>query len=268
MTAPRFPELAGAVCRRTWVKTLRRPVTLTFSLVQPLVWMVFFGFLFHRYRIGAGAGGLAGDLPAGGTSYLDFLAPGVCAMTVLFGASQSGIGWIRDLQTGFLPRILNTPASHHPILAGKVLADVVRLLLQASAILAAALLLGVRPAVPSPALVPGILAVALFAAAFSALSCAVALRARAPEAMATYVHLINMPLLFTSTALVPGRQMPPWLEAVAAWNPLSLAVDAFRGALLAGQTPSLPGQLLPLALLTAATYLLAAREMEGIGRLY
>jgi len=265
LTGPGFPELAGAVCRRTWVKTLRRPVTLTFSLVQPLVWMTFFGFLFHRYRVGEGVGELGGG---SGTPYLDFLAPGVCTMTVLFGASQSGIGWIRDLQTGFLPRILNTPASHHPILAGKVLADGVRLLLQASAILAAALLLGVRPAAPSPSLLPGILAVALFAAAFSALSCAVALRARAPEAMATYVHLINMPLLFTSTALVPGRQMPPWLEAISAWNPLSLAVDAFRGALLAGQTPSLPGQLLPLALLTAATYLLAAREMEGIGRLY
>lgn len=61
--------------------------------------VLFFGFLFHRY-------GLDTFLRELGTrerpiAYLDFLTPGVCAMTVLFGASQSGIGWIRDLQTGF-----------------------------------------------------------------------------------------------------------------------------------------------------------------------
>ncbi|HET9766782.1 MAG TPA: ABC transporter permease, partial [Thermoanaerobaculia bacterium] len=114
-----------AICRRTWIKTLRRPVVLTFSLGQPLVWMLLFGFLFERYRVV--------ELGAG-FSYLDFLAPGVGAMTVLFGASQSGVGWIRDLQTGFLPRWLQAPASHHQLLLGKLLADVGRLIVQAGVV--------------------------------------------------------------------------------------------------------------------------------------
>jgi ABC-2 type transport system permease protein len=252
-------DVAREVCRRTWTKTARHPVPLTFSFAQPLMWMAFFGFLFQRYRLVD-----FGDAVA----YLDFLAPGVCAMTVLFGASQSGIGWIRDLQTGFLPRILNTPASHHALLAGKILADVLRLLAQALVVLLLALALGARLAPGWAAILPAALCLALFAAAVASLSSALALRSRAPEAMAAFVHLVNLPLLFTSTALVPVRQMPEWLAAAARWNPLTLAVDAWRGALLFGEMPSAAGQALPLALLAAALYALAARELRRTGALY
>jgi ABC-2 type transport system permease protein len=252
-------DAAWEVCRRTATTTLRRPVLLTFSFAQPLLWMAFFGFLFQRYTLA--------DLPES-VSYLDFLAPGVCAMTVLFGASQAGIGWIRDLQTGFLPRMLNTPASHHALLAGRLLADVLRLLLQALAVVLLALLLGARFSPHWPALLPAALCLALFAVAFSSLSCALALRSRVQEVMAAFVHLVNLPVLFTSTALVPARQMPDWLAAAARWNPLTLAVDAWRGALLFGEMPSAAGQVLPLALVAAALYALAARQMRGVAGLY
>lgn len=252
-------EVAFAVGRRTWLKVWRRPVTLSFSLVQPLVWMAFFGFLFHRYQL---------ESVAHDVRYLDFLAPGVCTMTVLFGASQSGIGWIRDLQTGFLPRMLNTPASPLLMLAGKVAADVMRLLVQAAVVLVLALLLGARFAPSWRALPAAVLGLGLFAAALCSLSCVIALRTRAQEAMATFVHLVNMPLLFTSTALVPGKQMPEWLAGVARWNPLTLAVDAWRGALLAGEAPAFGGQLLPLALIAVVLFAVAAREMARVGELY
>lgn len=246
----------AAVARRTWVKTLRRPVTLTFSLVQPLLWMTFFGFLFHRYEI-AGA-------PAG-LRYLDFLAPGVCAMTVLFGASQSGIGWIRDLQTGFLPRLLQSPASPVALLGGKVAADVVRLLAQAAAVLLLALALGAEVTFRAGSALPGVLSLAAFAAAFSSLSCALALRTRAQEAMATFVHVVNMPMLFTSSALVPTKQMPAWLAGIAQWNPLTLTVDALRAALLPGYETGWAG-VAALAAVASALFALAALEMGRLGR--
>jgi ABC-2 type transport system permease protein len=254
-----FLDVAVEICRRTWMQTARRPVLLTFSFAQPLMWMGFFGFLFQRYRLVELGGAI---------SYLDFLTPGVCAMTVLFGASQSGIGWIRDLRTRFLPRMLNTPASHHALLFGKIVADVVRLLAQALILLILALLLGARLAPAWRAVLPSVLCLALFAAAFSSLSCALAFRTRAQEAMAAFVHLVNLPILFTSTALVPVRHMPEWLAAAARWNPLTLTVDAWRGALLFGEMPSATGQVLPLAILAAALYGVAAREMRGIGSLY
>ena len=115
MSLPSFTATASALAYRTWVKAFRRPGMLMFSFVQPLMWMLFFGFLFQRFRLE----GFGAD-----TRYIDYLAPGVSLMTVLFGASQSGIGWIRDLQTGFLLRMLGTPASRAALLCGKIAADV------------------------------------------------------------------------------------------------------------------------------------------------
>lgn len=231
--------------QRTLRKTLRRPVSLTFSFVQPLIWMSCFGFLFHRYRIER----LSGD-----AGYLTFLMPGVSAMSILFGASQSGIELIRDLQTGFLPRLLLTPTSTYVLLGGKLTADVCRLLVQAAVIIGLGMLLGARPT-PSPSgLLVATFSLASLGVLLSALSCTVAMLARTPEGMATYVHLINMPLLFTSTALVPERHLPDALAAVSALNPLSLAVGTFRAALVFGEQPPL-GPALTLA--TAAVVALA-----------
>jgi ABC-2 type transport system permease protein len=248
-------DVVWEVCLRTWRITWRRPVLLTFSLGQPLIWMLFFGFLFQRF-------------PVSGIAYLDFLAPGVSVMAVLFGASQSGIGWIRDLGTGFLPRMLNAPASPAAILAGKILADVARLLLQALVVLGLGVLLGARLR-PDPAALPAaFLCLALFAAAFSSISCALALHARAQETMATFVHLVNMPLLFTSTALVPRAHMPYWLAMAAAVNPLSSAVEVWRGALLSMPVPGLVGRVLGLAGFTILFFFVALAGMAPASRRY
>ncbi|MDP9119858.1 MAG: ABC transporter permease [Acidobacteriota bacterium] len=242
-----------ALAWRTWLVTFRRPVVLTFSLGQPLLWMLLFGFLFQRYPLSGLAPGL---------TYLDFLAPGVSVMTVLFGATQAGIGWVRDLQTGFLQRMLRTPASPAALLFGKLAADVTRLMAQAVAVLALALLLGAHLDRAPAGMALGLLCLALFGFAFSSLSCAMALRARAQEAMATFVHLVNLPLLFTSTALVPRRGMPGWLAAISRWNPVTLTAEAWRGALLSGRGPSWSGTVLPLAALAAALFLLALGQMR------
>src|ERR687884_2273156 len=124
---------------RSWLKTIRRPVPLTFSFVQPLFWILIFGFLFSRFALGPEYAGL---------SYLDFLLPGICAMTVLFGASQAGITIVRDLQTGFLQRMVRS--SMHPvwILTGKMVADVARLLLQALVVALLGITLGAQVGSP------------------------------------------------------------------------------------------------------------------------
>lgn len=237
--------------RRSWLKTVRRPVPLTFSLVQPLVWMLVFGFLFHRFALGEGYAGI---------SYLDFLLPGVCAMTVLFGASQAGIDLVRDLQTGFVQRMARATAHPGWVLAGKVGGDAARLLVQAAAVALLGVALGARLRVaPAGAAVAGA-GLALFALAYASLSCWIALRTRAQESMAVFVHVVNMPLLFTSTALVPARQMPEWLAGVARWNPLTLVADALRQALLFGRIPRAV-VLLPLALLAALLFAAAARAL-------
>jgi ABC-2 type transport system permease protein len=242
-----------AVFKRTWLKILRRPVLLTFSLVQPLLWMLFFGFLFQRYTL---------DKMPADLRYLDFLVPGICCMTVLFGASQAGIELIRDMQSRFLARTLATPASKTLIMAGKVLADSSRLIMQALLVLLLGLALGAHLQLNLTSLATMIASLSLFAVAFCSLSCWIALKARSQENMASFVHLVNMPMLFTSTALVPGKQMPLWLANIARFNPLSLVVDNSRAVLLPDGISEWQVQFLPLAAMAALLFMAAVYALK------
>jgi ABC-2 type transport system permease protein len=237
---------------RSWLKTIRRPVPLTFSFVQPLFWMLIFGFLFHRFTLGSAYAGL---------SYIDFLIPGICAMTVLFGASQAGIAVVHDLQTGFLQRMVRSTIHPVWILTGKIVADVIRLLLQAFVVALLGIALGARLRIDPLALLVALVALALFAFAYASLSCWVALETKAQESMAVFVHIVNIPLLFTSTALVPLSQMPTWLEMLARWNPLSLVANGLRAALVLGQMPDAANLLLLLAI-SAGIFAVALRAIS------
>jgi ABC-2 type transport system permease protein len=240
----------GAMARRTWAKVLHRPVVLVFSLAQPLMWMVFFGFLFQRYSVGDS-----------GAAYRDYLLPGICAMTVLFGASQCGVALIRDVQSGFLARMLATPAPVAALMAGKVAADVARLMAQAAVVAAVGALVGAHL---HPRLLPLasslILAVA-FAWAYASFSCWLALKTRSQEVMGVFIQAANMPILFTSTALVPSRHMPAWLSACARANPLSTVADGLRaGASGLGTGPG-TWALVIMALAAGLAFAAAVREM-------
>ncbi|MDB4951271.1 MAG: type transporter [Gemmatimonadetes bacterium] len=242
--------------RRSWLKALRRPVPLSFSFVQPMFWMLIFGFLFHRFSLGPAYAGI---------SYLSFLLPGVCAMTVLFGASQAGIDVVRDLQTGFAQRMARATAHPGCMLGGKLAGDVTRFLAQATVVAVLGVALGARLSVDVAALAVAVVGLAAFAVAYASLSCWIALKTRAPESMAVFVHVVNLPLLFTSTALVPAKQMPAWLETAARWNPLTRVADGLRQALLLSNMPDAAALLVPLVILATLLFALARREMARAG---
>ncbi|NRA92920.1 MAG: ABC transporter permease [Psychroserpens sp.] len=207
----------------TLKKVLKRPVILTFSFVQPLMWMLFFGFLFQR---------IAKDNLDHGISYIDFLLPGICCMTVLFGASQSGITIIRDIQTRFFYRVLRTPTNKGALILGKILGDVFRLIVQFSVVCLLGLIIGVSFKINLIGLLLGLVILTFFAFAYTSLSCFIAVKAKEPDIMATFIHVLNMPILFTSTALVPQKQMPNWLSSISEWNPLTITVDCLREGII------------------------------------
>lgn len=250
----RFLEISPRISQRSMLKVLRRPMTLLLSLVQPMMWMLFFGFLFHRFPLT--------DLPPG-TTYLSFLLPGICCLTVLTGASQSGIEYLRDMQTGFLQRMLNTGASPYSLAHGKLFGDAARLVIQAALVGILGLLLGARvvPMAFVSVFLP-LFTLVLFGAAWSGLSCVIALKTRSQETMASFVHIVNMPLFFTSTALVPSKQMPAWLATLSDWNPLTLVVDSLRRALLTKPIGLDFWVLFGMAIFAAATFYSAARALD------
>ncbi|HEY7427581.1 MAG TPA: ABC transporter permease, partial [Gemmataceae bacterium] len=121
--------------QRSMKKLLRRPVAVYFSLIQPVIWMLLFGQIFNRI---AGANAQA----FGGKSYFQFFVPSVLLQTLLFGAAQSGIGIINDMQSGFLSKLLTTPVHRMAILLGRILGDLTRMILQGLLILLIAWLAG------------------------------------------------------------------------------------------------------------------------------
>src|SRR5438128_8700598 len=89
--------------RRSFKKLLRRPIAIYFSLIQPVIWLLLFGQIFNSIaRLPSAAPHF------GGKSYFQFFIPAVLLQTLLFGAAQSGIGIISDMQSGFLSKLLTT----------------------------------------------------------------------------------------------------------------------------------------------------------------
>ncbi len=238
---------------RTLRQAVRRPVHLSFSLLQPLMWLVFFTAIMER----------AARLPVDvGGDYRAFLLPGIAAMTTLFGASQAGVGLIRDLQTGMLQRMLATPASRGVLHAGRTAADATRLVLQAAIVLGAGAAVGIPLRIVAAPMLVAFATLFAFAVAFGSLSAWIALRAGRQETMASFIHVVNMPIFFTSTALAPRGAMPDWLAAIAALNPLSPVVDAMRAATVTGTMPTLASTLLPIASLAVLGVTVVAVELQ------
>lgn len=212
-----------ATFERTLTNVKRRPVILFLSFLQPLIWITFFGFLFERFPI---------ENTDGTIKYIDFLLPGICGMTVLLGSSQSGISIIRDCQTGFLERTLSTALELNSFLIGKISADLVRVITQAIVVTILGITLGASIHITINTCV-AFMFLCLLGFSYSLLSCFIAFNTNSQEALSAFIHLFNMPIFFTSTALVPLKAMPQWMEQFAAWNPLTLAVNPVRSAMLA-----------------------------------
>lgn len=243
------------VARRSIVAAIRRPVVLTFSLVQPMLWMALFGFLFER------SVSLVGTAEV---DYLTFVAPGIATMTLLFGASQSGISLVRDVQTGMLGRMIQTATPAAVQLAGKLAGDGLRLAIQACVVLALGLAIGAELGFVTARIPVATISLVSLIVALASTSCLLASLARQPELMGAYVHVVNMPLLFTSSALLPRRNLPDWLVPVATHNPLSVAAESFR-ALLLGSDPPSASALAVQAAIAVAMFVLACLALERAG---
>ena len=152
-------------------------------------------------------------------------------MTVLLGSSQSGISLIRDSQSGFLERTMITALDLHAFLLGKITADLSRVIVQAFVVTLLGILLGAAVSISLSTFL-SFSFLLLFGFSYSLLSCWIALKTDSQEALSAFIHLVNMPIFFTSAALVPLRAMPSWMEHIAVWNPLTLAVTPVRSAML------------------------------------
>lgn len=207
------------------VRKLRHdPLDLVTRAIQPTLWLVVFGQVFARVR----------GIPTDGMRYLDFMAPGILAQSVLFIAIFYGISviWERDL--GVLQKFMVSPASRVALVLGKALSAGVRALSQAAVVYVLALLMGVQARFGAAAMLGVLASITLGSAIFSTLSLIVACLVKTRERFMGIGQVLTMPLFFASNAIYPLAMMPSWLRVLAAINPLTYQVDALRGLMIEG----------------------------------
>jgi len=210
--------------------------------VQPALWLLVFGEVFNTIR----------GLAPGGYSYMQYIAPGVLAQSVLFIAIFYGITIVWERDVGLLTKLLSTPSPRISVVVGKALAAGVRGIFQGIMIFALALIIGVNLRF-DPLDIAGVLLVSvLFAMCFASLSMTLASFLKTRDRMMGIGQVITMPLFFASNAIYPISLMPAWLQTISVYNPLSYVVDAMRAMLLTGDYSGLPVDILVLLAFTTA----------------
>jgi ABC-2 type transport system permease protein len=226
--------------------TLRMPVFLIISIVQPILWLSLFGQLFRSSAV----------------NYVQFLAPGVAIMTALFGAAYSGMGLLVEIDRGVLDRLLATPVARGALMTARILHAALQVMAQASLILIAGAFLGARPLGGVLGVLLLLLSAALLGAAFAAFSSALALLARKAELVIAVMNFVVLPMTFLSTMLRSGDQIPPWIRMVSRFNPVDWAVALARGGFQGNWDNLLPN----LPLLAAFALLCSALATRAFGR--
>lgn len=257
VTQPRSPWLRPFVAGKrfvgkTWTivalearKLRHDPTELFTRAVQPALWLLIFGEVFSHIRA----------IPTGSKPYLDFMAPGILAQSVLFIAIFAGIAiiWERDL--GVVHKFLASPTPRTALVLGKALSSGVRGLAQAVIIYLLAVILGVQVNLNPLALLGVVVIIVLGAACFSTFSLIIACLVKSRERFMGIGQVLTMPLFFASNAIYPVSIMPGWLQVIARANPLSYMVDALRNLMLVGGTVT-AGLALDFGVMLGATIIM------------
>ncbi|MFC3408330.1 MULTISPECIES: ABC transporter permease [Streptomyces] len=209
------------VTRRNVVRMVRIPEVLILGLVQPVVFVLLFAYLF------AGSFGLPGA--EGPEAYREFMMPGFFAQTIAFAtASNSSVGMATDVQSGMVDRFRSLPVARGALLTGRTVADLVQNSAVVMVMVLCGLLVGWRVHNGLLRALAAFALLLLMGYALSWVGVLVGLSVRAPEAAATGNFLWLFPLTFLSNAFVAPSTLPTVLRWAAEWNPLSATVQAAR----------------------------------------
>ena len=218
-TLAQFWQETIALTKRLFIQLKRRPSTLIAGIIQPFMWLILFGALFYN-----APQGLFGDE----FSYGQFLAPGIIVFTAFSGALNAGLPVMFDREFGFLNRLLVAPlTSRFSIVAASVIYIISLSLIQTAVIIVASAFVGAG--LPS---INGLMAILtivfLIVLGVTGLSLGFAFALPGHIELIAVIFVINLPLLFASTALAPMNFMASWLQVIASLNPLTYAIEPIR----------------------------------------
>jgi len=218
-----------------WLREVKRyfrsRAQIVASLGNPLLYLLVLGFglgpVFQR---------------AGNGNYLQFVAPGVMGMTVLFSSIFSGLGLLWDRQFGFLKETLVAPVSRLQIMIGRTAGGATVAVLQGLLVTIVCLIAGFRPI--NWAWIPIALGfMILIALLFAALGMAIGSGLQDMQGFQLIMNFLVMPIYFLSGALFPLKGLPRVLDYITKADPLSYGIDGMRNVLLGPASASFSATL-------------------------
>ncbi|WSL21648.1 ABC transporter permease [Streptomyces sp. NBC_01283] len=208
------------VAKRNLIRMSRIPEMVVFGLIQPIMFVVLFSYVFGgSMKIGASTD------PA---VYRNFLMAGIFAQTVTFATAGAGAGIADDMHKGLIDRFRSLPMARGAVLTGRTIADLVQTALTLVVLAIVALLVGWRVHEGMGKALAAFGLLLLLGYAFTWIGALIGLSVRTPEAATSGGLIWLFPVTFISNAFVDSSQMTPWLRHVADWNPFSATVQACR----------------------------------------
>ena len=234
--APGVPAAPGPLVRFGWAVTdtltitrrnllvwMRVPAYLVFTVIQPVIFVLMFRYVF--------GGAIPVDVPGG---YVNYLIPGIVAQTAAFASFGTAIALAMELKKGVIDRLRSMPMARSAVLAGRLVADTGRMTVTILIIIGVGYAVGFRFINGFGAAVAMILLAIVFGVAICCISAFTGLAIGDEESVQAFGLIWLFPLTFLSSAFVPIETMPGWLQAFANNQPVTYVVDTMRALALGG----------------------------------
>ena len=210
--------------RRNLIKIKRVPDILVFTLLQPIMFVLLFTYVY------------SGVINIPGSSYTEFIMAGIFAQTVVFGSTYSGSAMAQDLKDGIIDRFRTLPMSPSAVLVGRTNGDLLINSISMVVMMSTGFIAGWRIRSSFFEALAAVALLLLFAYALSWVMAYLGMSVRSPEIINNVSFLVLFPLTFISNAFVPSDTLPGPLRVIAEYNPVSALVEAARG--LFGNIPA------------------------------
>jgi ABC transporter DrrB family efflux protein len=210
------------ITRRNLLVWMRVPAYIMFTVIQPVMFVLLFRYVF------------GGAIKVPGTSYVDFLLPGIIGQTAAFATFGTAIALAQELQKGVIDRLKSMPMARSAVLAGRLVADTIRMFVTIVIVVGVGYAVGFRFHNGFGLAVAMIVLATVFGLAICCISAFTGLAIGDEESVQAFGLVWLFPLTFLSSAFVPIPSMPGWLQAFANNQPVTYVINAMRGMALGG----------------------------------
>jgi ABC transporter DrrB family efflux protein len=213
------------ITRRNLLVWMRVPAYIMFTVIQPVMFVLLFRYVF--------GGAIPVTTPGG---YVNFLLPGIIGQTAAFATFGTAIALAQELQKGVIDRLKSMPMARSAVLAGRLVADTARMFVTIVIVIGVGYAVGFRFQNGAGLAVAMVVLATVFGLAICCIAAYTGLAIGDEESVQAFGLVWLFPLTFLSSAFVPISTMPGWLQAFANNQPVTFVIDAMR-AMALGHEP-------------------------------